>query len=58
MLSVQDHLEALRLEVLVLKTRIEEHDTGHIHTTIAVLESRIKELEGNLIAATTRNYNA
>jgi hypothetical protein len=57
MVTVKYHLEALRFEVELLKTRLEEHDTGHIHTAIVVLEDRIKEIEGNLIKATTRDYN-
>ena len=57
MVTVKYHLEALRFEVEFLKMRLEEHDTGHIHTAIAVLEDRIKEIEGNLIRATTRDYN-
>ena len=32
-------------EIGVLKTKIREHDTGHIHTTISTLEWHIKEIE-------------
>lgn len=39
------HAEALKKEVEILKARIQPHDTGHIYTTISVLEDRIKELE-------------
>jgi hypothetical protein len=39
------HIEALKYEVSVLKTRLMPHDTGHIHTAISVLEDRIKEIE-------------
>jgi len=28
-----------------LKSQIEPHDTGHIHTTISTLEHRVRELE-------------
>jgi len=28
-----------------LKTLLEPHDTGHIHTTIGTLQNRVKELE-------------
>ena len=31
-------------EVDVLKNRLQPHDTGHIHTTINVLEHRITEV--------------
>ena len=37
-------VKILEMEVDVLRSRIREHDTGHIHTTIGVLERRIKEL--------------
>ena len=39
-----NHIDHLKYEVEVLKSRIQEHDTGHLHTTISVLESRIEEL--------------
>ena len=35
----------LKEEIEILKSRIQPHDTGHLHTTIAVLEHRIKEME-------------
>jgi hypothetical protein len=35
----------LKKEVEHLKTLLQPTDTGHIHTTISVLEDRIKELE-------------
>ena len=37
------HIEILEKEVEHLKTLLREHATGHIHTTIGVLETRIKE---------------
>ena len=37
-------LMALIDEVDVLKNRLQPHDTGHIHTTINVLEHRITEV--------------
>lgn len=39
------HVEALKREVEILKSRLQEHDTGHIHTAISVLQGRIEELE-------------
>jgi len=39
------HLSHLKHEVEILKSRIQEHDTGHIITAIQVLEERIKEEE-------------
>ena len=35
----------LKDEIDLLKSRIEPHDTGHIHTTISTLEHRVRELE-------------
>ena len=35
-------------EIGVLKTKIREHDTGHIHTAINVLEHRVKEVKEKL----------
>ena len=37
----------LRDEVEVLTSRLEPHDTGHIHTTISTLNNRIEELEND-----------
>jgi len=39
------HLAVLRSEIDILKSRIQPHDTGHLYTTIKVLEHRIKELQ-------------
>lgn len=36
-------IDFLRQEIEILKSRIQEHDTGHIHTAIYVLEGRLKE---------------
>ena len=35
----------LKDEIDLLKSRIEPHDTGHIHTTISTLQHRVRELE-------------
>ena len=37
-------MEHLVREVENLRTRIQPHDTGHIHTAISVMENRISEL--------------
>ena len=39
-----DHMFALMEEVRVLVGRLEPHDTGHIHTTINVLNDRVEEI--------------
>ena len=37
-------LAALKDEVEILQSRLEPHDTENLHTSISVLENRIKEL--------------
>ena len=41
--------QVLKSEVELLTSRLEKHDTGNLHTAIAVLEERIAELEGEKI---------
>jgi ubiquinone biosynthesis protein UbiJ len=43
------HVEALRDEIEVLKSRFEDHDTGHLKTAVSVLEGRVKELESWIV---------
>lgn len=41
-----DHIKRidfLQKEIDLLKTRFEDHDTGHIRTAVSVLEDRVKE---------------
>ena len=44
-----NHVQALSDEVEVLKSRLQEYDTGHLHTTISVLEDRIRELNSWIV---------
>jgi len=46
--KLMNHLVHLKDEVNILKMRLQPEDTGHIHTTIGVLEERIKEVEKEL----------
>lgn len=39
-----EHIIHLIREIDHLKTEIQPHDTGHIHTTISTLERRVNEL--------------
>ena len=39
-------IDVLREEVKYYRTLLQDHDTGHIHTTIGFLEQRIRHLEG------------
>ena len=32
-------------EISIAKSRLEPHDTGHIHTSISYLESRVEEVQ-------------
>ena len=43
-----NHLVHLKDEINELKTRIRPEDTGHIHTTISVLEERVEEITEKL----------
>ena len=43
-----NHLVHLKDEINELKTRIRPEDTGHIHTTIGVLEERVEEITEKL----------
>ena len=43
-----DRLVILMEEIAILKSRLQPHDTGHIHTTISTLESRVEEIRNNL----------
>ena len=43
-----DRLVILMEEIAILKSRLQPHDTGHIHTTINTLESRVEQIRNNL----------
>ena len=43
--AIRTYISVLKAEVQHLKSKLEPHDTGHIHTTIGTLEHRIRELE-------------
>ena len=44
-----DRLVFLMEEISILKSRLQPEDTGHIHTTINTLESRVEEIRNNLV---------
>ena len=48
-IEVSDKVKALSDEIEVLKSRLEQYDTGHLHTTISVLEARIRELNSWIV---------
>ena len=39
-------VKVLEDEIAHLKTLLQEHDTGHIYTTIDTLQDRVRELKG------------
>ena len=43
-----DKILYLEDEIRILKTQLRYVDTGHIYTTIAVLENRVSEIKENL----------
>ena len=43
-----NHFQMLLEEIATLQTRIRPEDTGHIHTTISVLQGRVEELKQEL----------
>ena len=43
-----DKIMVLMEEIAVLKSRFEDHDTGHLRTAVSVLENRIKELRDRI----------
>lgn len=43
-LTIDHKIKVIESEIDVLRSKIEEHDTGHIHTTIRVLDQRLDEM--------------
>jgi len=41
---LMQHISALLDEIDFLREQLQPHDTGHIHTAISVLESRVDKL--------------
>jgi translation initiation factor 1 (eIF-1/SUI1) len=46
--EVVNKIEVLTETVEVIRSRIQEHDTGHLYTTISTLEEYIEELNKQL----------
>ena len=49
-----EHMCALKREIEILKEMLRPHDTGHIHTTIDMLESRVKWLHREVFSSEAR----
>ena len=43
-------------EIKILEKRIEPHDTGHIHTTISTLRSRVEELQNDMLNLSDKSW--
>ena len=43
-----NHVAHLKDEIQFLKSRLKPSSTGHIHTTISVLEERVEEISKEL----------
>lgn len=50
-----NHLVHLKDEINYLKSLLRPEDTGHIHTTISVLEGRVEEITKDLSKALDKN---
>ena len=43
--AIVTYIAVLKAEIAHLKSKLESHETGHIHTTISTLQHRVRELE-------------
>ena len=48
MIKNTDKLIMLMDEISIAKSRLEPHDTGHIHTSISWLQQRVEEIKKEL----------
>jgi len=44
-MSLVTYRDVLQNEIELLKSRYTDHDTGHLKTTVSVLEARVQELK-------------
>ncbi len=47
--ALMNYMNFLLEEIKVLRKRIQTNNTGHIHTTVSVLEGRVKEIQDKII---------
>ena len=45
--AIKTYIAVLKAEIAHLKSKLQPHEMGHIHTTIGTLQHRVKELENN-----------
>ena len=50
-----DRMGVLVEEIGILKSRYQEHDTGHLRTAVSVLEKRVQEIKENIDSKTPGN---
>ena len=43
--AITTYIAVLKAEIVHLKSKLEPHETGHIHTTISTLQHSVRELE-------------
>ena len=43
--AIVTYIAVLKAEIAHLKSKLEPHEMGHIHTTISTLQHRVRELE-------------
>jgi hypothetical protein len=56
MKALMNHMNVLLEEIKILEKRIEPHDTGHIHTTISTLRSRVEELQNDMLNLSDKSW--
>jgi|TARA_Y100000296_G_C5073886_1_gene206305 hypothetical protein len=56
MKALMNHMNVLIEEIKILEKRIEPHDTGHIHTTISTLRSRVEELQNDMLNLSDKSW--
>jgi len=56
MKALMNHMNILIEEIKILEKRIEPHDTGHIHTTISTLRSRVEELQNDMLNLSDKSW--
>ena len=44
-----NHMNFIIKEIGMLRGKIRDHDTGHIHTTINTLENRVNEIQSDML---------
>ncbi len=47
-MTSSQRLVLLMDEIAIAKSKLQPHDTGHIHTSISYLESRVEEVQQDI----------